>query len=92
MESLSFLLFLVYLAIGGLATLYALVFFFLTGLTIFDQGKKQAMPFRHKCSYVFVMLLLMPLFFPVFMDEIISLSEYYLAKKNALAQSGSETV
>lgn len=62
-----------YLFVGTIATLYAVGFFFVTGITIFDEGKKREMPFRFKISYVLVMLSLLPYFYMAFAKEIINL-------------------
>lgn len=85
MESFISLFIGAYLVLGTVATLYAVFFFFLTGLTIFDQGIKKIMPLRFKCSYVFVMFLMMPAFYLVFIEEILALPRYYKAQKQKMA-------
>ncbi|WP_120512303.1 hypothetical protein [Photobacterium salinisoli] len=87
MESLLSFFFSAYLVLGMAATLYAIGFFFLSGLTLFDQGKKRPMPFRYQCSYVFIMLLMMPVFYLIFIQEILSLPRHYRAQKQITAKS-----
>ncbi|KDM90019.1 hypothetical protein [Photobacterium galatheae] len=85
MDSFTSLFLWAYLALGSVATLYAVFYFFLSGLTIFDQGKKKNMPLRFKCSYVFVMFLMMPIFYLIFIEEILALSRYFKANKQSMA-------
>lgn len=87
MEELLSELIIYYLAVGGLVTLYVVVFFVLTGVTFFDQGAKQKMPFRYKVSYLMVMLILLPYFYAVFGREIACLwSDYRSARQSATSR------
>ncbi|MDO6583140.1 hypothetical protein Q4491_17495 [Photobacterium sp. 2_MG-2023] len=87
MESLLSLFFRGYLILGAAATLYVIVYFFLSGLTLFDQGKKRPTPLRYQCSYIFIMCLMMPVFYLIFIEEILSLPRHYQAQKQKTAKS-----
>lgn len=87
MESLVSMFFSAYLVLGVVATLYAIVFFLLSGLTLFDQGKKRPMPLRYQCSYVFIMFLMMPVFYLIFIEEILALPRHFQAQKQKTAKS-----
>ncbi|WP_133405643.1 hypothetical protein [Parashewanella tropica] len=67
------LLFLIYLLIGSVLTLYVVISYFINGYTVFDAPRKPAIPFAHKVSYVFVMLNIFPYFYVAFLKEIFSL-------------------
>lgn len=66
-----------YVLIGSVVTLYVIVFYFFTGVTIFEGEKKSVMPFRYKVSYVFVTSILCPLLYIAFIDEITSLKRLH---------------
>ncbi|MGF1692463.1 hypothetical protein [Photobacterium kagoshimensis] len=66
-----------YAYIGILATLYVVVFFILTGVTVFEGQEKGFMPFRYKVSYVLVMCAIFPCVYIAFFYEIVSLRKIY---------------
>jgi len=67
----------IYQVIGFMVTLYTILFFFVTGLTIFEDANTVQMPFRQKVSYVLVMFFLFPIFYFAFLKELFSLRKMH---------------
>ena len=62
-----------YLTIGMVSTLYAIIFYFFTGIPLFKEPDPEKVPFRHKVSYVVVIFFMLPIFYIVFLKEILAL-------------------
>lgn len=72
--------------IGKVVTLYVLINYFVNGYTVFDGTKKTEMLFRFKFSYVLVMSTLFPLFYGVFIKEVVTLNKNVAAGKNEILE------
>ena len=64
-----------YLTVGMVFTLYTIIFYFFTGIPLFKEADPERTPFRHKASYVFVTFFMLPVFYIVFLKEIIGLKK-----------------
>ena len=69
-----------YLTVGMVLTLYTIIIYFFTGIQLFDEPIPGKTPFRYKVSYVVVIFFMLPVFYIVFLKEI-------LALKNARRES-----
>ncbi|UAB73954.1 hypothetical protein INR79_22715 [Vibrio sp. SCSIO 43132] len=66
--------FFVYSMVGTLVSIYVIGFFMVTGITVFDGGKRRYMPMRLKVSYVLVMFYVFPIFYAAFIKDILTMS------------------
>lgn len=66
-----------YLVLGVAATLYVILFYFFTGVSVFEGVEKIDEPFRYKVSYVFIMALMFPFFYIGFIQEILNLRQIH---------------
>ncbi len=62
-----------YVTVGMILTLYVIIYYFFTGIMLFEEPGQKKTPFRHKVSYVVVTFFMLPVLYIVFLKEIFSL-------------------
>ena len=72
-----------YLTIGLVFTLYCIIFYFCTGISLFNEPDPERVPFRHKVSYVVVIFFMLPVFYIVFLKEIMALQKQLPEEKKS---------
>lgn len=80
--SITETLLIAYLTLGSIVAIYTVVFFVFTGITIFKDANEVKSPLRHKISYALVTCVLLPVLYPVFIDDVLSLKKLHQDSKS----------